>query len=537
MKNTKQLHILLSLFLLSTWSSFSQFDNKQIDIIDILHYDFHIKIADSTDEIRAKAIINFQIIKHTDSIYLNLMNITKFNKGMHVHSVKTNTGKNLSFSHKNNTLTVCNIGDYSAGLDYVIEINYSGIPKDGLYIRKNRYGKKTFFGDNWPNRAQYWLPVIDHPSDKAKVDFYITAPKHYQIVASGQLIFKESIDDINNKYHYKTKVELATKVMVFGAADFKIKQLDSIRDIPIDSWIYKDAPDSGFKSYKNTLEVVTYYESIIGLYPYLKLASVQSKTRFGGMENAGNIFYYEDSANGEQQIESLVAHEVAHQWFGNSVSEKKWSDIWLSEGFATYLTDLYLENKYGKEKLKQRMQMEREKVVKYSKKLNVKPIVYDEKENLFKLLNRNSYEKGAWVLHMLRNKIGDDNFFRSLRLFYKEFKNINASTEDFIEVTEQVSKQNLSKFYQQWLYRNDIPALDLKWKLINDTIVIDINQNDKPYIFLLPIRLYDNKNNVLNFDLKMSKVQQSFSYKLSKGFDLQRLVIDPDVKVLYTLKK
>jgi len=534
MKNNKHIYKLLVLFLLGTWSSFSQFNNKQIDVIDILHYDFYVEIADNTNEIKAKTIISFQIKKKTDSIYFDLMNKNNSRKGMIVNSIKTKTGIELNFSHNNNILTIYDLSDYDVNINQNIEIDYSGMPEDGLYIKKNTYRKKTFFGDNWPNRARYWLPVIDHPSDKAKVDFHITAPKHYQIIASGQLISKESVNNLQYYYHYKTKTTLATKVMVFAAADFKVKQVDSIREIPISSWIYKESPESGFESYKNTVEVVNYYESIIGTYPYLKLVSVQSKTRFGGMENAGNIFYYEASANGEQQIEALIAHEVAHQWFGNSVSEKDWSDIWLSEGFATYLTDLYLENKYGKEKLKQRMIMEREKVVKYSKKSNVRPIVYEEKENLFKLLNRNSYEKGAWVLHMLRNKIGDENFFKSLSLFYKEFKNINASTEDFIEITERVSKQDLGLFYQQWLYRKDIPRLDLKWQIVDQTIHIEIIQNENPYILSLPIRLYDSKNNELDFNLKLNKTQQFFSFELSKGFDVKKLVIDPDVKVLYT---
>jgi aminopeptidase N len=147
-------------------------------------------------------------------------------------------------------------------------------------------------------------------------------------------------------------------------------------------------------------------EKHIAPYPYKKLANVQSKTIFGGMENANAIFYFENSVT-DTGIEALMTHEIAHQWFGNSASEKDWSHLWLSEGFATYMTHLYLEEKYGEDSFNNRREADREKVIAFSKTRNTPVSDTSASNNLMQLLNANSYQKGGWVLHMLRRKVGD----------------------------------------------------------------------------------------------------------------------------------
>lgn len=528
----KKLLIVFLVFLNINYIARAQFVNKQKDLIDISHYAFSIELSDSSDKIQAKAIITVLIKKNTHTFFLNLKNLDNKGKGMSIHSIIGKKGKPLSFLHIDDRVVITNKKKWKKNTKIQIEITYSGIPADGLYIRKSIYDKKTFFGDNWPNRAQYWLPVLDHPSDKALVDFYILAPRHFKVIASGKLISTKVWKGNKNYFHFKTRQPLPTKVMVLGAADFKIKELDTVKGIPVSSWIYQEAPENGFDDYKPAIDILQFYDSILGPYSYTKLANVQSKTRFGGMENAGNIFYFEESVNGRNQNESLIAHEVAHQWFGNSVTEKNWRDIWLSEGFATYLTDVYLEHKYGREKLKERMLMERQKVIKYVRDSKTQALVYNEKENLFKLLNRNSYEKGAWVLHMLRTKVGDEIFFRILKVFYKQYKNSNASTEDFIAVANRVASKDLKSFFKQWLYRSDIPNLQIAWKIKENTIIFDVLQKNKPFHLDLKIKIF-NRNTSQYIPISVSKYTEHFEIpiKINKN-DLQ-ISIDPDVEVLF----
>ncbi len=525
MKHLYKIFLFLNLFNLQ-----AQFVNPQKDKIDVISYNFNIKINDDNNNIKGKATIQIRFLKDIKHFFLNFDDINKNGSGMNINNIKINDKIFKNFEFKADKINFN--GDWKKGDLLFLSIDYYGRPKDGLYISKNKYGKRTFFGDNWPNRAHFWLPVVDHPSDKALVEFKITAPEHYEVVASGRFV-----ERIKNKdeivWHYKTKVPLATKVMVFGAADFNIKRYDIYHNIPISGWIYKNSPVKGLDDYQPAVEILKFYDSIFGAYAYQKLANIQSKTRFGGMENAGNIFYQEQSIDGTSSVENLIAHEIGHQWFGNSVSEKNWSDIWLSEGFATYLTDLFIEHKYGKQAFKERMKRERKKVIRYNL-IADKPIVYNENKNLMKLLNPNSYEKGAWVLHMLRHKIGDKKFFKLIRTYYKKYKNKNASTADFIQLAEKISNQNLQVFFKQWLYQKGIPKLLISKRINNDFIYLNIEQIGNVYHLQLPIRIQAKQtfqDETIILDKKVVEVRIKRNDELkNKAINIK---YDPDVRVLF----
>jgi len=525
----KILYIFTVVFFISHLS-FSQISNPQLNKIDIYQYQFGLEINEYNDSIYGSALIRLKNLSNNQKVQLDFASIQKNGKGMKVKKLEINGKDWKNFIHKENKLEILTNGKKGEITD--IHVEYSGIPADGLIIGKNKYGQKSFFGDNWPNRAHFWLPVIDHPSDKALVSFDILAPKNYDIIASGKFISRiRKADKI--LWKYRTKVPLATKVMVFGATEFNIKNYGIFHDIPISGWIYKNSPIEGLNDYAASMEILKYYDSIVGPYSYSKLANVQSKTRFGGMENAGNIFYFENSVDGKARVENLIAHEVAHQWFGNSVSEKNWKDIWLSEGFATYLTDLFLEHKYGKEKMKERMKMERDKIIRYNTYVQ-KPIIYNEKD-LMKLLNPNSYEKGAWVLHMLRNKITDKNFFAVLKKFYKDFRNKNASTEDFIRLAENISQKDLKEFFNQWLYQSGIPELKLSKTINNKNLTIKIIQKNGIFKFDLPVFIKTKKDRI-KILIPIRKKENTYTIRLKSDAEPE-LIIDPDVEVLYKLTK
>ncbi|HHB52008.1 MAG TPA: M1 family peptidase, partial [Saprospiraceae bacterium] len=444
------------LFLFFSINTFAQVEkqNPQINKIDVLHYNFDITVNDTTDIIEAYAKVKILFKENTNKFFLDLTSKSG-NKGMETIFVGADKYE-LEYKHIDNKLFIFD-KQWDKGDTVQFEIRYSGIPADGLIISKNKFGKRTFFGDNWPNRAHNWLPVIDHPSDKASVDWYITAPAHYQAVANGKLFEELKINNKENKYHFSTgNIPLATKVMVIGLADFDIKNYGEVDCIPVYSMTFSPTPKGGLDDYLPALEVMNYYIDSIGPFSYFKLANVQSKTRYGGMENAGNIFYYEESVNGKHRVESLIAHEIAHQWFGNSATEKDWHHIWLSEGFATYLTDMYLEHKYGMERLKERMKMEREKVLRYNSRVS-KPVIDPSVSDWNRLLNPNSYEKGAWFLHMLRKKMGDNNFYKTLREYYKKYRNSNTLTSDFRAIAEQISGIDLKSFFDEWLRKPGLP--------------------------------------------------------------------------------
>lgn len=433
------------------------------DGIDIQHYTFQLTLNDSTDVISGEATVDVVFTKELREIVLNLMSRNSQGMGMTVKEVVLQ-GQRLLFSHQNNLLQISLPQAVQAGNARSLTIIYNGVPEDGLIISQNKYGDRTFFGDNWPDRARYWLPTVDHPADKAGVDFIVRAPIHYTVVGNGVKLEESFLHAGQKLTHWHEEVPIATKVMVIGVARFAIQRSGLMNDVAVESWVYPQNRLEGFNDYAAAGSVLDFLHHHVGPYAYKKLANVQSKTRYGGMENASNIFYFENSVTGKGGIEPLIAHEVAHQWFGNSVSEKDWHHVWLSEGFATYFTNAYFEFHYGRDAMAERLAVERKQVIEYSQKKKLPVVFTTLPANLIELLSVNSYQKGSWVLHMLRQETGDDAFWRGIRAYYQQYQNANATTDDFKRVMETASGKDLSVFFRQWLYDGTgHPVLNCAW--------------------------------------------------------------------------
>ena len=228
-----------------------------------------------------------------------------------------------------------------------------------------------------------------------------------------------------------------------------------------------------------------------------------------------------------------MAHEIAHQWFGNSVTENDWHHIWLSEGFATYLTAVYQEKSYGKQKLDETMKSARDRVTGFSLR-SPKPVVDTTVTDLMKLLNANSYQKGAWVLHMLRHELGDDLFWKGMRLFYEDYRNKNALTHDFQVVMEKVSNRDLGKFFNQWLFVAGQPDLKIytgpgKRKGFTD-LIIEQTQ-DKLFSFEIELQIKDIKGAQI---LKIP-VSERITRKSIRSEKIIEVLPDPDTNLLFRI--
>jgi len=250
------------------------------------------------------------------------------------------------------------------------------------------------------------------------------------------------------------------------------------------------------------------------------------------MENAGAIFYFEQSANYDA-IEELMAHEIAHQWFGDAASESDWPHVWLSEGFATYMAHLYHETKYGIDSFNNRMRTDRDSVISFSKR-TTKPVVdTTEGNNLLALLNTNSYQKGGWVLHMLRRKLGDTQFWKGIRTYYATYAGGNASTGDLQKVFEEVSHQDLQTFFRQWLYTPGQPKLNIQWKYnaAKKSVTINVEQlQNNSLEFPLEVAVLDGvSSNVVTINIKDKLTTTEIPVK-NKPI---KLIADPNVNLLF----
>jgi aminopeptidase N len=256
---------------------------------DVLHYQFSLAINDSTDRIEGNTVIRVKFLNKASQISFDFTRIDTTGKGMVVTGVSLN-GKDINWKHEKEKLTI--LPDKPASQNDTLEFNirYNGIPADGLIISKNKFGNRTFFADHWPDRAHNYLPCIDHPYDKATVDFIITAPDRYSVVANGSLVEESDMPGKTKLTHWSETVPVATKVMTFGAARFAVRLAGSVKNIPVWSWVFPENREAGFTDYSVAVKPLEFYSRIIGDYPFEKLADVQSKTRYGGMENAGTIF-------------------------------------------------------------------------------------------------------------------------------------------------------------------------------------------------------------------------------------------------------
>jgi aminopeptidase N len=287
-----------------------------------------------------------------------------------------------------------------------------------------------------------------------------------------------------------------------------------------------------------------FFSQTIAPYPYEKLALIVGATRFGGMENSSAIVFAstlldprpEAPASSVFKIREglvdVVAHEIAHQWFGDSVTESTWSDLWLSEGFADYFAGLFIQRYEGEPAFQQYMKHEAETYFSFEKQTRT-PIHDTETEDLFKLLNANNYQKGAWVLHMLRSELGDEKFFRGIRIYYEAHKNSIADTEDLRGAFEKASGQDLKEFFARWVYGTGHPRYELSWEWNADTqkvrLVLRQLQTEPAFPNALPLDLITSSG-TRRIVLKPTGKQTIEEVKLNEA--PSSVSIDPDNTVL-----
>ncbi|HEX5701910.1 MAG TPA: M1 family metallopeptidase [Pyrinomonadaceae bacterium] len=436
-----------------------------------LHYDVSLSFNDAMTEISsARTEVTLRVLKP---------NVTKidFDFGeMPITSV-TVAGKPARYQRTSNTLDVMLPVAPRNGAELKITIGYHGRPKDGLILANDGDGKPSATGDNWPNRVHHWIPTLDHPSAKAAVSFNVTAPSGYQVIANGKLLSLTTVDAPSPAQQHRELRKFAeTKPIPPYCMVVAVNQGAIINspDKSITNLFYnvphRDA-EYAPKGFSPAAPSLAYFSQTIGPYPYEKLALIVGATQFGGMENSSAIVFASTVFNRNpdekmsahfgipQRIESLVAHEIAHQWFGDSVTQSTWADLWLSEGFATYFAALFIEKHDGEEAFREYLRDAARAYFAYEEKRNA-PIHDTETQNLMQLLNPNNYEKGAWVLHMLRKQLGDEAFFRGLRNFYNAHREGNATTEDLRAALEKSSGKNLRTFFARWIYGSGHPVYE-----------------------------------------------------------------------------
>jgi aminopeptidase N len=410
-------------------------------------------------------------------------------------SAVTEAGAPSTFEHAADRLAIRLEPSGRAGERRTLVVRYRGIPATGLLIANNKHGERTFFSDNWPVKARQWLPTLDHPYDKATSEMRVSAPAHYQVVSNGLLVEETDLGSGRRLSHWRQSVPIASWLNVLGVARFAVDHRPAWRGIPIETWVYAQDRDNGFALFANpTVAVLDFLSDRVGPYPYERLGNIQANGVKGGMESATSIFYGDDSVKDPRSTRwrNVIIHEIAHQWFGNSVTESDWDHVWLSEGFASYFTQLFIEHAYGRDEAIAGLRTSRDTIREFEQKNPNYRIIHDNLADMSQVLSGpGTYQKGAWTLHMLRGIIGDAAFWTGIREYYKRFRDANATTADFRRTMEQASGQELGWFFDQWLTRGGFPKLRARWSYDAPAkqLRLDVEQLQPGPPFRLPIQL------------------------------------------------
>ena len=392
--------------------------------VKAVHYSFRLTLSDTTDEIVGEATADIRFVQDGVSQFALDLASAANGKGMTVADV-TSGGKAVPYAHTSDRLVITLDAPSKAGERRQFVIHYRGVPAGGLRIIKNKYGERCFFSENWPNRARQWLPMIDHPYDKATSEFIIIAPDHYQVIANGSLVEETDLGNGTRLTHWKR----VSAHRIVAERD----RSGAVRHALLRGFRRDSARNMGLPPGSETLGISCLRNARAAgdrvLQPTRGAVSVREARQRGGGRNPRRHrtrqrdFLRRRLSDHNCESARAVAHEIAHQWFGDSVTEKDWDDVWLSEGFATYFyTDVYRTLRWPRRVRRGTEAKQGSGVREREPKIRRLAVIHDNLSDMTQVLNRLVYEKGGWSLHMLRCQIGDDKFWSGIRDYYQRYQ-------------------------------------------------------------------------------------------------------------------
>lgn len=363
------------------------------------------------------------------------------------------------FTRAGQELTVIPAQPIPNGAAFTIVVEYSGIPDELMSQALPfptgwiAYGRGIFVLSE-PDGSATFYPVNDHPLDKATYTFIVTVPQPFEVAANG--VLTDTIQNENSTtYRFELRDPMASYLATININDFNTETMRSPSGIPIRNYYAASLGDEYREPFARQGEMLEYFSELFGPYPFEVYGSLVMDVSFGAaLENQTMSIYGVDMVDPTdiEGTEAVVAHELVHQWFGNSVSVADWGDIWLNEGFATYGEGLWIEHLEGREALEDWFDYLYAEVERFP---DFFPPHGDPAAN--DLFNAGVYVRGGLTLHALRLEVGDEVFFEIIRTYYDRYKGGNAYTGDFIGVAENVSGEDLSAFFNGWLYDETLP--------------------------------------------------------------------------------
>jgi aminopeptidase N len=435
---------------------------------------------------------------------------------------------------------------YAPGEMLEVRVKYHGRPRKGIFF----YGPDgsdpgrpvSIWTHGEPEDNHFWFPCYDYPDDKLTSSTRVTLPSKYVAISNGKLLETKRNRDGTSTWIWSESVKHSTYLLSFVAGDYETFHQEW-RGMDVDAWVPRGRLAEAERSFGMTPEMLEFFSTLTGVkYPYEKFSQeVVPEFIHVAMENISAVTHTDSvlhpaHLDEEENSEEVVAHELAHQWFGDLVTSRDWANLWLHEGFATYFEALWTEHRLGEDDFLWEMERRRRDGVHAARRLPLVTVALASSSELFE---RPVSAKGAWVLHMLRRELGDAVFFAGIKKYLERFRESNADTGDFQRTMSEASGRDLRPFFDQWVFRPGHPELEVSWRY-NDALGagrLSVKQLQKTdgggvFRFSLPVEiLYDEGSE--RRTVKVDEMSSVFTLKTKSR--PAAVLIDPDGDLLKTV--
>jgi aminopeptidase N len=508
--------------------------------VDILHLKLDVTPDFTKRTVRGTATLNFKPIAkplahlELDAVELSIDGVTA-------------TGASLSGHELTNEKLILHFKEpLGPGAEASVSIAYHAQPGTGLFFRTPETGCKPGDMQVWSQgeaeHHRFWFPSYDYPNERFTSEVICHVPEGMEVVSNGSLGSRARGADGLVAWHWKQDKPHVNYLVALAAGYFH-KIEDRAGALPLAVLVPPSEKDQAANAFRDTKKIIEFYQRETGIpFPwdkYYRVFCVDFTS--GGMENTSCTFeaarlLFRDDTEQLRTLHTLDAHETAHQWFGDLVTCRDWSHVWLNEGFATYYTVLYEEEKSGRDAMLFSLWREAQTI---SKAADTRPVVWRDYRDPQEQFDYRAYPKGAWVLHMIRSRLGPELYRKSIHAYLERHRNGIATTDDLQEAIEEQSGLSFDQFFDQWLYHGGLPELkiDYAWDAASKQAKLTVKQTQKVgagvplFRFDLPVRFFvKGQAAPADFKVTASRAEEDFFFPLSAMPELVR--VDPDYTLL-----
>lgn len=512
--------------------------------LDMRHIRLDLRVDLKKKEVRSRATLDMAALRDVGSISLDAV-------GFEVQSVRIQhqggEAVPCDFHHDGERLILNLPEKLTTGQEVTTIIDYVvSDPEAGLHFfaptKDEPDAPYLVWSQGEAITNRYWVPCFDHPNEMQTTEIIATADAPNIVISNGRLVSKKPNPDGTTTYHWSQEQPHVVYLMTLVVGEF-VSQTEEWRGRPVSYHVREKHKDKIKNSFANTKAMMDFFSDKIGVeYPWDKYDQVCCYNFGGGMENTSattmtEATLHDDRAHLDFSSDGLVAHELAHQWWGDLLTCRDWAHLWLNEGFATYFEALWDEHANGAEEFAVNMHRKSRGAIDGGRD---KPIVWRNYVDPDEQFDGRAYPKGAWVLHMMRRQLGDELFWKVINTYCTRHRHQSVETIDLRRAVEDVTGRSFGRFFHDWTERPGSPEVTVTFEWQPDDMLarIEVRQQQKEDAFAFPLTVefrFDEGDAPYRFTREVTEKREKFYVSLKRRPSMVR--IDPEQAVLMTLKE